>query len=539
MALVTPRNRPSRNSWADYLYPYGARRLAGMAAGGDRCMRTLLALPFLALAAALSQPAPAAEPARSGVSVLGNHRDLERSGHYIVPSLTFAAARRMHRDARFRAPLEGPIYAQPLYWLPVGGGRPLLIAVSERDVAYALDAASGAVTWRRSLGMPTARGALPCGNIGPLGITGTPVIDERRAALYLDAVTGGDNAEAVRHLVYALSLKDGAVLPGWPVDVEQALHRAGKSFHARNQNQRGALALVGDRVYVPYGGHFGDCASYRGWVIGIALGDPRDIVSWSTRAAGGGIWAPGGIASDGKALYVTTGNTMGARDWGDGEALIRLGLDLSYGRQPAEYFAPPDWRALDEADLDLGATNPILFDLPGGKPSALALTLGKDGKAYLLDRHNLGGIGGSLRAVTVARNQIHASPAAFPTKDGVYVVFQADGAGCPGGKQGDLTALKITPGAPPDLRVAWCADEHGEGAPIVTTTDGRSDPIVWVVGAEGDNRLRGFRGDTGEPLFDGGGAAEAMPMVQHFQTPIAAGRHIYVASDSGLYAFAP
>jgi hypothetical protein len=42
--------------------------------------------------------------------------------------------------------------------------------------------------------------------------------------------------------------------------------------------------------------------------------------------------------------------------------------------------------------------------------------------------------------------------------------------------------------------------EFGEGSPIVTTTDGRSNPIVWIIGAEGDERLHGYRGDTGEPI---------------------------------------
>ena len=39
----------------------------------------------------------------------------------------------------------------------------------------------------------------------------------------------------------------------------------------------------------------------------------------------------------------------------------------------------------------------------------------------------------------------------------------------------------------------------------MTTTDGRANPIVWLVGAEGDGRLHGYRGDTGHPLFTGGG----------------------------------
>ncbi len=45
------------------------------------------------------------------------------------------------------------------------------------------------------------------------------------------------------------------------------------------------------------------------------------------------------------------------------------------------------------------------------------------------------------------------------------------------------------------------------GSPIVTTTDGRSNPIVWILGADGDGRLHGFRGDNGEPLFAGAGPA--------------------------------
>jgi hypothetical protein len=35
---------------------------------------------------------------------------------------------------------------------------------------------------------------------------------------------------------------------------------------------------------------------------------------------------------------------------------------------------------------------------------------------------------------------------------------------------------------------------------LVTTTDGRADPIVWMLGAEGDGRLHAFRGDMGEPM---------------------------------------
>jgi hypothetical protein len=49
-----------------------------------------------------------------------------------------------------------------------------------------------------------------------------------------------------------------------------------------DQNERGALTILDGRLYVPFGGHFGDCGDYHGWVVGFALTDPREIVAWAT-----------------------------------------------------------------------------------------------------------------------------------------------------------------------------------------------------------------------------------------------------------------
>jgi hypothetical protein len=75
---------------------------------------------------------------------------------------------------------------------------------------------------------------------------------------------------------------------------------------------------------VPFGGHFGDCGQYHGRIVGISLQDPRSVVSWATRARGGGIWAPGGMSTDGKSLFFATGNTFDSAEWSDGEAVFRL-----------------------------------------------------------------------------------------------------------------------------------------------------------------------------------------------------------------------
>jgi hypothetical protein len=191
-------------------------------------------------------------------------------------------------------------------------------------------------------------------------------------------------------------------------------------------------------------------------------------------------------------------------------------------------------------DADLGGTNPLPLDVPApsGKQT-LVLALGKDGRAYLLDRSRLGGIGGSLASEIVATRPIRTAPAAYPAGEGVYVAFQGPGAHCPDSRRGDaLTVLQIHAGSPPILVTGWCGSLLGEGSPIVTTTDGHSNRIVWIVGAEGDNRLHGYRGDTGETLFGGGGPQDVMTGLRHFQSMLAARDRLFVGADGRLYAFA-
>jgi hypothetical protein len=149
---------------------------------------------------------------------------------------------------------------------------------------------------------------LPCGNINPLGITGTPVIDPSSQAIYFDAAV--EQANGPRHEVFGLSLKDGAILPGWPIDVFDALQKLGRHFDPRTQNQRAAVSLLDGIIYVAFGGHFGDCGGYHGWVVGFSLHDPGKVVSFETRARGGGIWAPGGLSVVAHDIFLATGNTF-------------------------------------------------------------------------------------------------------------------------------------------------------------------------------------------------------------------------------------
>ncbi len=372
--------------------------------------RLLLAVAIALLASRAANAAPA------DATVPNYHGDAAHSGHAVIPGLTWARAAATKQDTAFDGAVQGHVNAQPLYWHPPGAAHGLIIVATDSDMVYALDFVTGRPVWQRSLGTPARRSQVDCGNINPIGITGTPVIDPRAGALYLDAMV--DQRGTAQHLVFGLSLADGALLPGWPVNVTDSLRAMGLEFSPRIQEQRGALALLDGRVFVPFGGYYGDCGQYHGWVVGLDPAHPGIVSAWDTRAAKGGIWTPGGIVSDGHSLLFATGNTADLREWGDGDAVFRLPPDLRRTTDPNRFFAPANWQQLDDEDADLGGTAPTLIDLPGGTPSRLVLALGKDGNAYLLDRDRLGGIGQALATAPASDASIITATATYPAPGG-------------------------------------------------------------------------------------------------------------------------
>ncbi len=93
----------------------------------------------------------------------------------------------------------------------------MLIAATEDNVVQAIDAGPAAKVWRQELGRVVPARVCRAGTSAPLGVTGTPVIDVGSAAIYLDAFV--TRHRTAQHLVFGLSLADGSVLPGWPVDI--------------------------------------------------------------------------------------------------------------------------------------------------------------------------------------------------------------------------------------------------------------------------------------------------------------------------------
>jgi hypothetical protein len=248
------------------------------------------------------------------------------------------------------------------------------------------------------------------------------------------------------------------------------------------------------------------------------------------------MWATGGIPTDGTNIYVTTGNSMNGGfasppSWVGGDAVFKIAPGPTFSLQPSNYYYPSNWETMDNSDTDLGGANAVLFDMPSAPVPHLVVALGKDGNLYLLNRDNLGGMGGELSITQVADDEINSGAAVYTTSKGTYVAFRTFGSvhGC--AKSGNLGVAKIQPGNPPTASVVWCSSATGLGSPIVTTTDGSSTFIVW----DANNRLYGYDGDTGTLVFDGSkSSADTMTDKMHyFNAPIDAKGRIVVATCGG------
>ena len=224
------------------------------------------------------------------VNVTQHHNHLSRDGLYIDPAFTHALAAGLTRDTAFEGSITGNVYAQPLYIEGGPRGRGVVIAVTESNNIYALDAINGSIVWQTNVGPAVPSGVLPCGNVQPVGISGTPVVDLPSRSLFFDAMSMSDGTP--RHYIYSLNVDTGNLNPGWPVDVDaSAVSTYGVStsltFNSLAQGERGALTVIGTNLYVPYGGLYGDCGSYHGWIVGVPMSNPSQVMAWATPANGG------------------------------------------------------------------------------------------------------------------------------------------------------------------------------------------------------------------------------------------------------------
>ncbi len=351
----------------------------------------------------------------AAVNVLTQHNDNFRTGANLSESiLTISNVGTSRFGKLFSLPLDGQIYAQPLYvnGLTISNNiHNVLYVVTEHNSVYAFDADNPSVSnplWHVNLGtsVPIADFGT-CADLQPeVGITGTPVIDLTSGTMYLVAKTKAGSSHSQQ--LHALNILTGQEKFGGPVSIQGSVPGTGAgssggvlTFDPLFQHSRAGLLLLSNTVYVALGSHC-DFGNYHGWVFGynatnlqqtaIFCTTPNagDLASGDTIDGGGGIWGSGmGPAADTNGnIYVTTGNgpldkNTGGVDLGD--SLIKLGV--SNGTLVvADWFSPHDQANMYTNDLDLGAGGPIVI------PSTnLVVLMGKTGEVYLVDPHHLGG----------------------------------------------------------------------------------------------------------------------------------------------------
>ncbi|HVY41349.1 MAG TPA: PQQ-binding-like beta-propeller repeat protein [Polyangia bacterium] len=490
----------------------------------------------------------------AGASVLERNNHPSRDGHFVQPALGKTAAGKMAQDTSFNAAYTGSVLGSPLYFSSGPGGQGIFVVVTSGNDVYALDETTGATVWTKNLGMPAGKSGASggCDGIQPLGVISTPVIDGRTGTLYVAGAIGDANG-ITSHSVWALSLQDGSIKSGYPVDVSKAL-----GFPPTTHNQRGALSLVGNILYVPYGGHTGDCVvDMHGRVVAIdTSANPPVVKGWQSAGQGEAIWAPAGMASAGDGVFATTGNrftTTGDHNDSEEVAHVRGMGTLDKGTGSKDFFFPSDWKTKDQRDFDMGAVNPVLVTLPGSTGPALIVT-SKDGNGFILDSADLSKGPLATFDVTMQGMNVRSVPTAYVSGSTVFYAIAVDSAwaNCPNGTANGsvLMAFALSPSLPLKPAVAWCAtyglvpkgtDEvtfwGGPGAPglIATTTDGTNDALVWYM--DGGKQLVALDGATGATVFRD--TAASCGSVRKWTSPIAVKGRIVVAADGKLCSWSP
>jgi putative cell wall-binding protein/outer membrane protein assembly factor BamB len=378
--------------------------------------------------------------------------------------------------AGWTASLDGAVYGQPL----VLGTT--VVAATEGGSLYGLSLTTGAVLWRTHIVDPIPLSALPCGDIDPLGITGTPAYDPATGLVLAVADSaGGHHVLAGVHLDGSLGFKRtldplaGSTLP---------------------TQQRAAILVANGRVYVAYGGLAGDCGAYIGQVVSVATDGTGNAIGWAVPTTReGGIWAPGGPVADATGtVLVATGNGESSTTYDGSDSVTRLSSTL--GR--LDFFAPSTWANDNQNDLDLGSMSPVLV---GGR----VLIAGKRGTAYLLDPAHLGGVGGELSQLTVCKafgaGAVSGSTAFLPCTDGVRAV----------GVSGN------------GMSITWHAASNLTGPPVVASGA--------VYTTDGSGSVYALNASTGATLGHVG-----VGTLPHFASPTLSGNTVLIGTTTGVTA---
>ncbi|HTC64729.1 MAG TPA: hypothetical protein VK709_17945 [Candidatus Saccharimonadales bacterium] len=399
----------------------------------------------------------------------------------------------------FSCPVDGYIYAQPLYVsnlaIPGNGPHNVLFVATENDSVYAFDADANPCVqfWHTSLlaagsqAITTPNVIITSTDIVPLvGITGTPVIDINSSTLYAVAAfqTIGTSISSNQRL-YALDLATGALeikTDGAPISSPPGLVSA---FSPTYQNQRAALLLDNGTVYVAFGSYGGE-GEYNGWLFAYDSASLNQTGVFDVTPAGlhGGIWQSGGgpSADSNHNVFVVSGDgtlNVGRTEinYDYGNSFLRLANTV--GLPLVDYFTPCD----EASGQILGTTAPVLLPDSAGSSLQPHLLMGgsKGGSLYIVNRDQMGGYVGPCPDALTRVQTIPVGSAIFGAplfwNDNVYVAPA----------NGNLKSFAMTNGVVASTALSSQSPEQlgPQGATPVITSNAASNAILWLVDSSG------------------------------------------------------
>lgn len=448
---------------------------------------------------------PPKQPTGSPQDVLTYHGDNLRTGWFSAEiHLTVSNVNATSFGLLKMVKLDGRVDAEPLYVsqqaIQNKGVHNVIYVATENNSVYAIDADDGSALWKRRFGTPVPYSYKSYDdNVFPvMGILGTPVIDRTAGNLYFVADAYNGSVDLFR--LHAISLSTGKdVVPPVTIKLTAKLaNGATWTFNPQYHLQRPGLLLANGSIYVAFGSNGdinpdqsrGSIVRYDATTLARLTREVTDTLAQDTTSYYlSSIWQSGyaPAADENGDVYFSTGNSDPSRptysaSFNRPDSVVHLSGDLI---SLMDSFTPSDYFFLDGEDLDLGSAGMILIPAQTGSIPNLAVGGSKDGRAFLLNRDNLGGYteGGPDNVVqTVEQGACWCGPAYFVGSDGSPHVLTGGGNGVTDWLLQTSPSVQLIEGSSTGPGAADGLPEYGGAIPVVSsngTTPGTA--IVWFI----------------------------------------------------------
>jgi hypothetical protein len=419
-----------------------------------------------------------------------------------------------HFGKLFSCPVDGYVYAQPLYMpnvtIPGNGTHNVVFVATEHYSVYAFDADANPcqLLWQVNF-LNTTAGAttVPAADVGTtdiapeIGITGTPAIDPNTGILYVSAETKEMNSSVpvYIHRLHALDILTGNEKPGSPAVIRASVSGTGDganggtlALDALTANQRAALSLAGGNILVAFASH-GDLDPYHGWLLAYSYNGATlaQVAVFCTTPNGsrGGVWqsgAPPSVDASGNVFAATSNGTFDGNNAAPpktdyGETLLKLQVNAApAGFTIIDTFTPFNQILLTANATPMGSTGVLQFPDQTGAHPHVALIGSEAGALYVVNRDSLGGFtsGGPdkiLQTLNLGAN-ITGTPAYSAATAAIYVAGDYD----------HLKAFPFSGGTMTGSATSQSAASFAfPGASPAISSNGLSTAIVWALDSSG------------------------------------------------------